>query len=143
MILQKQCHWKIWFSSYRQKCSWPINLQDFLICDISKIMWGISFIFFIYIDSYKAVVWSCEFCWVSQSFLGMSKVLWNKKLPIFLQSFSNIYGSRSNPGRREKIKLNFYFHTCWWCFKRFFEGLKDLHKTFWGTTKKCEDKNLT
>ena len=21
--------------------------------------------------------------------------------------------------------------------------LKDLHKTFWGTTKKCENKNLT
>ena len=22
-------------------------------------------------------------------------------------------------------------------------GLKDLHKTFWGTTKKCKNKNLT
>ena len=38
-----------------------------------------------------------------------------------------------------KIELNFYFHTSLWCFKRFYEGLK----TFWGTTEKCENKNLT
>ena len=50
--------------------------------------------------------------------------------------------TRPNPGRREKINLNFYFHTSLWCLKRFYEGLKDLHKTFWGTTKKCENKNL-
>ena len=29
-----------------------------------------------------------------------------------------------------------------WCLKRFYEGLKNLHKTFWGTTKKRENKNL-
>ena len=51
--------------------------------------------------------------------------------------------SRPNPGRREKIKLNFYFQISLWCFKRFYEGLKGLHKTFWRTTKKCENKNLT
>ena len=42
-----------------------------------------------------------------------------------------------------KIKLNFYFHTSLWCLKRFYEGLKGLHKTFWGTKKKCENENLT
>ena len=26
--------------------------------------------------------------------------------------------SRPNPGRREKIKLNFYFHTSLWCLKK-------------------------
>ena len=31
--------------------------------------------------------------------------------------------SRPNPGRREKIKSNFYFHTSLWCLKRFYEGL--------------------
>ena len=51
--------------------------------------------------------------------------------------------SRPDPGRREKINLNYYFHTSLWCFKRFYEGLKGLHKTFWGTTKKCENKNLS
>ena len=51
--------------------------------------------------------------------------------------------SRPNPGRREKIKLNFYFHTSLWYLKRFYEGLKGLRKTFWDTTKKCENKNLT
>ena len=26
--------------------------------------------------------------------------------------------------------------------KSFYAGVKDFHKTFWGTTKKCENKNL-
>ena len=42
-----------------------------------------------------------------------------------------------------KIKLSFYFHTSLWCLKRFYEGLWVLHKTFWTTTMKCENKNLT
>ena len=28
---------------------------------------------------------------------------------------------RPNPGRREKIKLNFYFYISLWCLKRFYE----------------------
>ena len=32
---------------------------------------------------------------------------------------------------------------CMWCLKRFYEGLKGFHKTFSGTTKKCENKNLS
>ena len=51
--------------------------------------------------------------------------------------------SRPNPGWREKIKSNFYFHTSLRCLKRFYEDLNGLHKAFWGTTKKCENKNLT
>ena len=47
---------------------------------------------------------------------------------------------RPNPGQREKIKLNFYFNTSLWCLQRFYEGLTGLHKTFRGTTKKCEIK---
>ena len=50
--------------------------------------------------------------------------------------------SGPNPGRREKIKLNFHFHTSLWCLKGL-QGLKGLHKTFWGTTNKCENLNLT
>ena len=38
--------------------------------------------------------------------------------------------SRPNLGGREKIMLNFHFHTSLWCPKRFYEGPKDLHKTF-------------
>ena len=26
-------------------------------------------------------------------------------------------------GQREKINLNFYFHTALWCLKRFYDGL--------------------
>ena len=47
------------------------------------------------------------------------------------------------PTRREKINLNFYFQTSLWCLKRFYKSLTGLHKTFWGTTKKCENKNLS
>ena len=77
--------------------------------------------------------------------------LYKQNLTILLWRFNSIFKcsnrnplnpSRPNLGRREKIKLNFYFHFLW-CLKRFYEGLKDLHKTFWGTTKKCENKNLT
>ena len=35
-----------------------------------------------------------------------------------------------NPGRREKINLNFYFHAYLSCLKRLYEDLKDLLKTF-------------
>ena len=35
-----------------------------------------------------------------------------------------------DPRQREEINLNFYFHTFLWCHKRFFVGIKDLHKTF-------------
>ena len=41
-----------------------------------------------------------------------------------------------------KINLNFYFHTSLWCLKRFYEGLKGLHKPFRETTKKSEYKNF-
>ena len=51
--------------------------------------------------------------------------------------------SRLNRGRWEKIKLNFYFHISLRCLKRFYEILKGLSKTIWGTAKKCENKNLT
>ena len=50
---------------------------------------------------------------------------------------------RPAPGQREKVNLNFYFYTSSWCLKRFYEGLKGLHKTFSGTTKKCENENWT
>ena len=56
---------------------------------------------------------------------------------------ATINSYRPNSRQSEKFKLNFYFHTSLCSLKRFYEGLKDLHKTFWGTAKKCEIKNLT
>ena len=50
---------------------------------------------------------------------------------IFNIKISPIKPSRPDPGRREKINLNFCFRTSSWCLKRFYEGL----------TKKCENKN--
>ena len=54
----------------------------------------------------------------------------------------NVKPSRSNPGLRGKIKLNFYFHASLRSLKSFYEGRNVLHKTFWATAKKCENKNL-
>ena len=43
-----------------------------------------------------------------------------------------------------KIKIqvkSFFFYTLLSCRKRFHEAYKGLHKTFWGTAKKCENNN--
>ena len=55
------------------------------------------------------------------------------------QSDPNLPENKVNPGRREKINWSFYFQTFLWCLKKFYEGLKGIHKTFWGTTKNCEN----
>ena len=49
----------------------------------------------------------------------------------------NINPSRPDPEGGEKIKN----HTSSWCLKRFYKDLKSLHKTFWGTSKKYENKD--
>ena len=41
-----------------------------------------------------------------------------------------------------KINLNFHFHTSLKCFRKFYNGFKGLHKTFWDTKNKFENKNL-
>ena len=38
--------------------------------------------------------------------------------------------SHLDPGRGEKINLNFYFHISLRCLKGFYESLKVLHKIF-------------
>ena len=43
--------------------------------------------------------------------------------------------SSPNPRQRENIKLIFYFQTTLWCLKKFYEGLKGVHKTFRGIKK--------
>ena len=58
--------------------------------------------------------------------------------PNFLKKY---FLFRPNPGRRKKINLNFYFHTSLSCLKRS-QGPQVPHKTFWGTTKKCENNNF-
>ena len=40
----------------------------------------------------------------------------------------------------KKIDLNFYFHYSFWYIKKFYDGLYGVHKSFWGITKKCENK---
>ena len=47
-----------------------------------------------------------------------------------MQVIDDINPSRPNSGQREKIKLNFYFHTSLWYFKRFYEPFKAFIKPF-------------
>ena len=54
----------------------------------------------------------------------------SKKQRFFIKKFKNFNPSRPDPGKREKINLNFYFHTSLWCIKKFYEGRKGLYKTF-------------
>ena len=42
-----------------------------------------------------------------------------------------------------QIICNSFFHTSLWCIKKIYEDIQGLHKTFWGTTNKCKNKNLT
>ena len=48
--------------------------------------------------------------------------------------------SRPDAGQREKIHL---FHTSLRWLKRFHKGRKGLRKNFWGTTKRCENEDLS
>ena len=50
------------------------------------------------------------------------------KILIFYFEIYRVNPSCSDPGRREKINLNFYFQTYLWCLKIFYD--KGLHKTF-------------
>ena len=49
---------------------------------------------------------------------------------------------RPDPGRKMKTNLNFYFYLSLWCFKMFYEGLQDLHKTF-EAPQRSENKDLS
>ena len=58
----------------------------------------------------------------------------NKAILILLCStnieYCSLTLSAPIPSKEKKINLNFYFHTSLWYLKGFYEGLKDLHKTF-------------
>ena len=58
------------------------------------------------------------------------KIIQNLFGEFFQENKIEVNPSRPNSGRREKINLNFHFHTSLWDLKRFYEGLKCLHKTF-------------
>ena len=67
-------------------------------------------------------------CSVFIQYMVLQEYLYaNSKFQKYISSKMILNPSRPNPGRREKINLNFYFHTSLWCLKRFYEG---LHKTF-------------
>ena len=73
--------------------------------------------------------------------------------PFFLtlNKFRIFFSNRSiNPltlpvltGRRDKINLNFYSSVSIANFEHVIDRWEDLHKTFWSTADKCENKNLS
>ena len=46
------------------------------------------------------------------------------------EHLENLTLKSPDPEQREKINLNFYYHSSSRCFQRFYEGLKGLQKTF-------------
>ena len=84
----------------------------------------------------KSLIENFIFCAVS-CLAGMSTVVPLEKLTIILTLLAPCISESCI-----KIKINsiFHFQTSLWCLKRFYEGFKGLHKTFWGNTKKCENK---
>ena len=54
-------------------------------------------------------------CLSCQIILAYIKI---RKHGLFIHDSLIFNPSRTNPGRREKIELNFYFHTSLWCRKR-------------------------
>ena len=87
---------------------------------------SISFAFDCFLKSYKKFGKSLK--------LLLEIVLLRKKI---------VNPSLPGPGQKEKVNLNFYFNTSLLCLKRFYKSLKAIHKTFRGTTKECENKNLS
>ena len=85
---------------------------------------------------------------IQNRFVTFLRVISYWKIALVSITFQNenhwiINSSRPNTGQREKIKLNLYFRTSLYCRKKFYEGLKGLHKFFcWGNKKKCENKKL-
>ena len=75
-------------------------------------------------------------CCSSISTLSVSWKIWSNI------SKENLNPSQPNPGRREKINLSLYFHSSLRCLKVFMKAFKVLIKPC-GTTKKCENKNLS
>ena len=58
---------RFWFSSYGSKCCWPINLQDFLKCNIPRKKLMMKFIFGMQIDReafYKFILWFWVFIFI-------------------------------------------------------------------------------
>ena len=60
----------------------------------------------------------------------ISSLIWKDNILRQMVCFDGFNLSRPDPGRREKINVNLYFHTSLWYLKGFYEGLKGLHKTF-------------
>ena len=67
----------------------------------------------------------------------LTQILWNNRKKSMLGSlfitikFLNLLW---------KICCRFLFLKIWFCF---WQGFKGLHKTFWGTPNKCENKNFS
>ena len=64
-----------------------------------------------------------RFWWVLYVCMLMINALMKRR--VFIK-VSQLNHSRSDPGRRGKINLNFYFHTSFWYRKRFYEGFEGL-----------------
>ena len=76
-FVKTACLGKIWFSSYRPKCSRPIRLQDFLSFNILQTVWSLKFIFCMSLDIHGS------FSKIMYYLLGLGLVRYARACPTF------------------------------------------------------------
>ena len=108
---------------------------------------NIQLIVIFYSFSYFKHIFMDFFIFLNINLFHVSLVwLFQNFFSFYISIISFIFTLPASPifGKSYKNKnFNFYFHTSLWCLKRFYEGLSSLRKTFYGTTKKCDNKNLS
>ena len=102
-----------------------------------------------FFELYPDVILTSEYSYPFRTlFLSKIRPSHNTPIPKYTHHIINTFNLRALTlpvwisDDEKKQNLIFYFHTSLWCLKRFYEGLKGLHKTFWDSTEKCENKNL-
>ena len=82
---------KFWFSSYGQKCCWPVKLQDFLICNNSRKKSMMKFILGMQIEI-KAFYKLILSLWVRLASHAQST---QNKICISLQTFQDVISRKT------------------------------------------------
>ena len=141
------------FSHIHQHGSKNLSHIFGILSCVSSLMWcrrfgftAISYTLINAIDNFSSFLFGLNnksLAFVHKIFTNDSKVFANPSKVFLFITLSLKDPFISESCIEIKTELNFYFRTSLWCLKKFYEGLKGLHKTFWDTTKKCENKNLT
>ena len=95
------CLFKVNYRNTRRRCKICSKLpHDVVLVSLLLTLNIIHTLFYYSLVNFEQLIVSCNFIYIILLLISINP-------------------SRPNLGRREKIKLNFYFHTLLWCLKRF------------------------